>query len=124
MKMPNFRLSETQAIFGALIGVVSVLSLVALAAITFRNFREGRIWYDPQGSGLTGYRRPLIFALTGMTIVLSGIGGMLGFSSLGHKRNNRQGLSWIGLMLGAFCITGAAVCWYAWFRLNEPIISG
>lgn len=123
MKLPNFRQYDTQATFGALLGVFGLMGLAVLTVVTFRNFntKQGVIWFNPS-EGFGRYREMIILSLTAITALIGIIGGALGFNSLGQKRNNKQGLSWTGMMLGAFATIAALVVLFAWLRLKMAII--
>ncbi len=125
MKMPNFRLYDTQATFGATLGVLGLLSIFALGVLVFKNFdtQQRVIWYNPASKGLTRFREPAVLAVAAGTVLIGGVAGVLGFNSLGQKRNNRQGMSWLGLALGALSIVLAALALVAWMRMRIPIIS-
>lgn len=125
MKMPNFRLYDTQATFGATLGVLGLLSIFALGVLVFKNFdtQQKVIWYNPASKGLTRFREPAVLAVAAGTVLIGGVAGVLGFNSLGQKRNNRQGMSWLGLALGALSIVLAALALVAWMRMRIPIIS-
>ena len=126
MKLPNFRLYDTQATFGATLGVLSFLVIFALAVLVFKNFdrQQKVIWYNPSAAGGLGkYREPLILTCAAAAVLVGAVAGALGFNSLGQKRNNRQGLSWLGLTLGALSIVLAALVLVAWTKLRLAIIS-
>lgn len=116
MKMPNFRLYDTQALFSAIIGAISVLFVIALAVVVARNFdpHSKVIWFNPRNR----WREPAIFAATAGAVLCGVISGWMGFNSLGQKRNNRQGMSWLGLALGAFSMVLAVVGLVAWQKLK------
>lgn len=122
MKLPNFRLYDTQATFSMLLGVLSLVTLAVLAAVTFQHYntKQGVIWHYAGGFGK--FRVPLIYGLTAGTAMLGLVGGVMGFNSLGQKRNNKQGQSWIGLLLGAFSIMGAPLVLFAWIKLAMEVI--
>ncbi len=124
MKMPNFRLYDTQATFGATLGVLGLLAIFALGVLVFKNFdtQQKVIWYNPASKGLTRFREPAVLAVAAATVLIGGVAGVLGFNSLGQKRNNRQGMSWLGLALGALSIVLAALALVAWMRMRIPII--
>ncbi|MCK6456666.1 MAG: hypothetical protein L6Q92_09085 [Phycisphaerae bacterium] len=58
MKLPNFRLYQTQAVAGLLLGIVGIGFVVAMSFVTFRTFdsQQKVIWYNPNASGLAGAR--------------------------------------------------------------------
>lgn len=122
MKLPNLRLHETQARLAGLCGALAILCLLALCVVVFKNFdyRMMVISFNPQG-GIGKYRKLIVLAVTAITMGIGLTAGSLGFNSLGHKRNNKQGMSWLGLALGAFALALAPVLLFAWLKLNQPI---
>jgi hypothetical protein len=116
MKSPNFRLYDTQAVFSALLGVVAVLFVILLAFVVARNFDPHAkvIWFNPKQK----IREPIIFAASGGAALCGVISAIMGFNSLGQKRNNRQGMSWLGLALGALSLVLAVIGLVAWQKLK------
>ncbi len=123
MKLPNFRLYDTQARFATYLGLVAAIMLPPLAFFVFRHYRESIIWYHPNPQGLARFRVPLIYIFGAASVGVGLLGGLLGFNSLGQKRNDRQGLSWLGLALGALSVTLGGLMLFAWLKLKEAIIT-
>ncbi len=125
MKTPNFRLYDTQARAAILLGCVSLLAVVILAYLVFRgfSFEDHRIYYNAQ-QGIGRYRPWLVIAGAGMGFLIGITAGLLGFNSLGEKRNNKQGFSWFGVLAGALSIVASLVLFMSWRILSEPIITG
>jgi len=123
MKLPNFRLYPVQATASLFIAALGLLCVVALTYFVFHGFdnQDKVVRYDPEGS-LGAYRRPLVYGATAIALAIGGAAGLLGFNSLGQKRNDRQGRSWLGMSLGALVVAIAPVLFYAWQKLSEPII--
>lgn len=123
MKMPNFRLHQTQATTAMLVGVMGLLSLAALAAVVLKNFNRDTwtILYNEE-SGWGQYRKPLTYIFSLTTILVGAVALALGFNSLGQKRNEKQGRSWLGMTLGAIAIALAPVLLTLWLQRNEAII--
>jgi hypothetical protein len=123
MKLPNFRLFDVQATASMVIGILGLLCIVVLTWFVFHNFdmQEKVVRYNPEG-GFGAYRRPLVMLTTAMALLIGATAGVLGFNSLGQKRNNLQGRSWLGMTVGALVVAGAPVLLYAWFRFSEPLI--
>lgn len=123
MKLPNFRLYETQARFGSALGVSGVVLLLVLAYSVFHGFtaQEMVIPYNSK-EGLGQYRQYLVLGLGGLSLGTGFFAALLGFGSLGQKRNPKQGLSWLGLALGAFVMAAAPVLLFAWMKLREDVI--
>lgn len=116
MKMPNFRLYDTQALFSAILGAIALAFVIAMLIVVSRNFdpHQKVIWFNPKSR----YREPIIFAATGGAILFGIISGSMGFNSLGQKRNNRQGMSWLGMALGAVSMVLAVIGLVAWQKLK------
>jgi hypothetical protein len=123
MKLPNFRLYETQATASMIAGVGCILSLCALSYVVFKNFdsRAGVISYNSE-SGMGQYRQSLVMLGSVVTGGLGLLAGILGYSSLGQKRNTTQGRSALGLIMGAIAVGLTPVLFYAWRSLSEAII--
>ena len=123
MKLPNFRLPETQATASMILGVVGLICLLPLAVFVFHgiSFRDMVIPYNPE-SKMGHFRAPLIYATTAGSSLICVGAALLGFSSLGQKRNTKQTHSWLGMTLGALCLALVLVMFFAWFKLNEPIV--
>ncbi len=125
MKLPNFRLPETQARASLLFGVVALLALAALAFCVFKGFDpELRVVAYNADEGMGRFRKYLVFGGTALTLLVGTTAGLLGFNSLGQKRNNRQAFSWLGMLIGAMAVSLAPVLFFAWQELSEAIIQG
>ncbi|MFO0972451.1 MAG: hypothetical protein U1A27_03295 [Phycisphaerae bacterium] len=125
MGTPNFRLFDTQARFAALLGAAALLMVAFEGVAVFHNFdsRTKVIWHNPNSKGYQRFRQPFVMAVGGLTAVTGLVGMVMGFNSLGEKRNTKQRLSWLGLVMGGVSISLVAVLMFAWFKLALPIIS-
>ena len=123
MKLPNLRLAETQATLSMILGFIGLVSLPPLALFVFHGYNHADkvIHHDP-ASGRGRFRPPVIYATTAVSSLACATAGLLGFASLGHKRNTKQLRSWLGMTLGALSLATVLVLFFAWFRLNEPAI--
>ena len=125
MKLPNFRLPETQAKASMVFAVLALLALAALAFCVFKGFQlETRVIPYNAEAGMGRFRKYIVFGGTAATVLVGATAGLLGYSSLGQKRNNRQGCSWLGMLLGAMAVSLAPVLFFAWQELSEAIIQG
>ena len=123
MKLPNLRLAQTQATWSFYIGILALISMLALAFFVFKGFdlEAGVIPYNAKGER-GQYRPALVYAATAACFLSAFIAGLLGFKSLGEKRNDKQGNSWLGLVSGAMCMALSPVMLYAWEKLSEAAI--
>jgi len=123
MKLPNFRLYTTQARWSVLFSILTVGVLSALAFCTLHglNWANKAILYNPNG-GFGKFRPNLVMLLTALSVLCAIIGGLLGFNSLGEKRNEKSAFSWLGLFLSALCIPAAMTLFFLWTALNEGIV--
>lgn len=123
MKLPNFRLYTTQARGSVLVSIATLGVLAALAYCALHGLRwaDKAILYNPNGA-FGKFRPNLVLVLTGTTILFAIIGGLLGFNSLGEKRNEKPGFSWLGLLVSALCIPAAMTLFFFWTAFNEGIV--
>ena len=124
MKMPNFRLYDTQATTAMIAAIAGLVLALGTAFVVFKGIDTNQ-WVIPfnKDEGKSQYRQPIIFAAAPLAIVLGLTGGILGFRSLGQARNTRQGRSWLGMTVGAVVVAIAPVLIASWKQLSEPIIS-
>ena len=125
MKLPNLRLDKTKATTSLVLGIIGLLGIMAMAVIVFKGFdgNDNVIRYHPK-AGFSQYRPYIVFAATPTVCIFGFLAGVLGFQSLGQKRNDRQRHSWLGLISGALSISLALVMFFAWMKLKEAIIIG
>lgn len=104
------------------LSVLTILGVLGLAAVVFRgfNWEQKTIFYN-SAKGYGQYRNLMVYGATAACLVFAAVAGLLGFNSLGEKRNNRQGFSWFGVLVGALSIVSAILLCMAWRLLNEPI---
>jgi len=123
MKLPNLRLYDTQATFSLGVALCGILGVLALAVVVFKGFNAENmsVLYNPE-QGLGAYRGPLVYLFTTGTFLLGALSGLLGFNSLGQRRNTRQSFSWVGMTLGALAMAGAPILFYSWRQFSEPLI--
>lgn len=117
----NLRDSQLQARLGLIFSIAGVVFSVLLAIIVLEHFSpaEKTIAYSAKSG-----RKIAIQAGTAATVFAGVLAFGFGVSSLGHRRNDRQRESWIGLLLGALSICLAIVL-YAMFQMFRlPIVTG
>ncbi len=125
MKMPNFRLPDTQATASILLGLAGFAMLALLAfSVTWNMDWENKV-IPYNAKQMRGRIRPyLVYATTAATLGVGGLAGVLGFTSLGKKRNSRQGHSWLGLMSGALVMSCAPLFLVVWMKMAQTILIG
>ncbi len=123
MKLPNFRVYETQANTSMILGLAGLAVVAFLSLCVFHGFDAGQkvIVYDP--SGPRGqFRRMLVFLTAALAVAAGVVAGLMGFNSLGQARNTKQGRSWLGMTLGSVNFAAALILLVAWLRLSEAVI--
>ena len=123
MRLPNFRSFTTQAVTGILLASLAVVTVMALAYCAIRGLDwENKVINYNAKEGMGQYRPNLVLGLTALTVLISLGAGALGFNSLGQKRNERPGLSWLGLAVAALCIPAAVSIFFFWNTFAESIL--
>jgi len=117
------RLHETQATTSMMLGILGWLSLAALCVVVLKNFntQSWTILYSER-STLGRYRKGLVMLFAAVTFLIGVVSLGLGFNSLGQKRNNKQGRSWMGMLMGGVCVALSPVLFAAWRMLSEAVI--
>ena len=91
MKTPNLRLPETQAVASAWIGVLAMLCIAALTVFVFKGFNmEEKVIPYNASEGYGRFRPYLVLGMTPIAFLVGLAAGILGFLSLGQKRNTKQ----------------------------------
>ncbi|NLE59351.1 MAG: hypothetical protein GX616_13400 [Planctomycetes bacterium] len=108
----SLRRYEEQARVSFVAALASVVTFVGLLALVLRRFslQEMAIFY--------GQRTYLaVLVATAVTALLAVIGFGLGISSVGQRRNEKQGLSWAGFFVAAAVLV-LTICVFAFFFLR------
>ncbi len=123
MKLPNFRLYNIQATTSLIFAVLGFGFLLVQVVFTFKGL-DSEYWRIPYNAagGWGAMRRPIVYGCTAICFVLGAAAGVVGFRSLGQKRNDRQSHSWAGTLLGPVVLAIALVVFFAWRTLSEPAI--
>ncbi|MCG8404960.1 MAG: hypothetical protein MI923_07170 [Phycisphaerales bacterium] len=123
MKGPNFRLPNTQASASLFIGILGLLSMAALVFLVFKGYNaEFKTIPYNASEGLGRFRPYFVYGGTAASLVIGGVAGLLGFNSIGQKRNDKQASSWLGMAAGALTVSIAPILFYAWRVLSEADI--
>ena len=123
MKMPNLRLYETQATASLWISFLSIVCIAGLTFCVFKGFNATyqSIPYNAE-AGYGRFRPYLVYGGAATTFLTGFLAGILGFNSLGQKRNSKQGLSWMGLLIGALVMSTAPILFFVWREFSEKAI--
>ena len=123
MKMPNFRLSETQANAAVLLGLLGLVTLALLGFVALKNFNTQTWTILYSGTSTWGrYRGTLVYLFTAIAVLLGVVAVAMGFSSLGQKRNTKQGRSFLGMAIGAVIVAIAPMFFTMWLWRSEEVI--
>lgn len=124
MGLPNFRSFTTQARAGVLLAVLALATVAALAYCAMHGYSaENNVVPYNASEGLSQHRPNLVLGLTALIVLMSIGAGALGFNSLGQKRNEKPGLSWLGLALATLCIPAALFFYFFWKTFSEAILT-
>ncbi len=120
MALSSFRRYDVQARYACVCSIVSIAPLAAAAFATWQRYDAnlGQIVY-----GSVGYFVPAFVACVLLSALPGAIGVMLGISSAGQRRNDKQSYSWIGFFVGGSAVTLCVILLIAFYmlRLERPI---
>ncbi len=120
MARSSLRRYDVQARYACALSLVSILPFAAAAIATWQRYDGGlgQIVY-----GSVGYYIPAVLACILLSIVPGTLGCLLGFSSAGQRRNDKQGRSWTGFFVGGAVLTFDLVLLIALYmlKLEKPI---
>jgi len=110
----SFRRYDVQAKWSVILSTASVVVLLVVVVILGRNYQPGirRILF-----GNPVYQM-MVMGGSAMTMLLSGLGLILGLSSAGQRRNERQKQSWAGFFLGTAVLSLAIIFLAAFWLLK------
>ena len=119
MKFSSLRRSDVQANYALVLALLSLVPFLAAAGLLLRNFRRDvqQIVYGSEGRFLPWFLGCLAFA-----VAPSALAFVFGWSSSGHRRNNRPGRSWFGFFVGGAVFTLCIIMAIAFvmLRLKKP----
>lgn len=109
-----------QARLGMITSGASAVFVLLLAYLVLENFNlaEKTIMFNPET-----LRYPAILGMSGLSAFLAAVGFFFAVSSLGHKRNDRQRESWVGLLVGALVICLSVILFMMFRMLSLTIIA-
>lgn len=119
MASKSLRRYDVQAKVSLMVSILAGLGFVGMVILLFRNYNSelGAVIF-----GAEGVFAPIFMLSTGVTMLLSAIGLVLGFNSAGQRRNDLQGRSWVAFFLGTAVLAGAIIClamfWFLQMKLR------
>ena len=115
----SLRRPETQASSAMICALVSLVCLLGLAVLVFRNFHAETLSVMYSSRSL---RMPaiLVAAMLSGTLALLGFG--FGWSSAGNRRNFRNRQSWLGFFIGGFGMCATVVLFALFYLWKESVI--
>ncbi len=115
----SLRRYDVQARVSVILSLTSAATLMVLTVFVLQrmDFGEFVIVYGP-------LRRIAVMGCTAVTLLLSAIGFGMGLNSVGQRRNDKQGLSWIGFFVGAGVLCLALIVFFLFRIRGEPFIGG
>lgn len=119
MKFSSLRRSDVQAKYAFVLALVSLVPFLGAAGLLLRNFRRdvGQIVYGSEGQFL-----PMLLGCLAFAAAPSALAFVFGWSSSGHRRNDRPGRSWFGFFVGGAVFTLCIIMALAFvmLRLKKP----
>lgn len=119
MKFLSLRRSDVQAKYALILSLASLVPFLIAGALLVRNFR-GDLRQIVYGAG--GRFLPLFLASLAFAAVPSALAFVFGWSSSGHRRNDKPGRSWFGFFVGGTVFTLCIIMAIAFvmLRLKKP----
>ena len=115
MDFPKLRRYDVQAGLACWLAVAAVIpfALAAWQISTRYDAVLGRVIYGSQGRFLVAFVSSVLLSLA-----LSSLGFLLGWSSAGQRRNDKSGQSWLGFFVGGTILTFDLVLLVAFYLLR------
>ncbi|MEK6677662.1 MAG: hypothetical protein AABZ47_18665 [Planctomycetota bacterium] len=118
--LTNLRRYDVQATYACGLAFFSALPCLAAAILTVQRYHHdlGQIVYGSKGMFLPGLLGCLLASM-----LLSGIGLLLGLNSAGQRRNDKPKRSWLGFFLGGSILSLNIILLLAFYmlRLERPM---
>lgn len=118
MAQGSLRRYDVQAKYSLVLSVLAVVPMVGAIGLFLRNFRWelGNIVY-----GKTSSYASMFLAAVAVAAVLGVLGFVLGWSSAGQRRNDKQTRSWIGFFVGGTVVTLSIILLLAFWKLRLQV---
>lgn len=117
--LTQLRRYDIQARYAAVLAVLSTLPSIGAVGLAMRNYEHelGQIVYGEGGAFV-----PALLACVVAGVAPGGLAFLLGWSSVGQRRNDRPVQSWLGFFLGGAVITANVIVLIAFWmlRLQRP----
>jgi hypothetical protein len=119
--LSKLRRYDVQATYSIALSLVALAPFGAAAVLLARNFdREGRVFAYGEGSPYL----PVLLVLVGVSFLISAGGSLLGLSSAGQRRNDKNQRSWIGFLFGGLLATLSIIMGLAFILMRFQIPRG
>lgn len=119
MKLPSLRRSDVQAKYAFVLALLSLVPFLGAGILLLRNYQRdlGQIVYGAKGNFL-----PVLLFCLACAALPSGLAFVLGWSSSGHRRNDKPGRSWFAFFVGGLVLTLTVIMGLAFYmlRLRSP----
>ncbi len=118
MGWSSLRRYDVQARYACVLSLLSVPPLIAAAVATWQRFNPdlGQIVY-----GSVGFFVPAFLGCILASILPGTLACLLGFTSAGQRRNDKQARSWLGFFIGGGVMTCDLILLIAFFMLRLEI---
>ena len=115
MGFSSLRRFDVQANYAVVLACVSVLPFLGALSLAWRNYRHdlGQIVYGAQG-----YFVVVFLGCVLLSVLPSGVGFLLGWSSAGQRRNDKPARSWLGFFIGGSVLTFNLILLIAFYMLR------
>ena len=121
MARGSLRRFDVQASYGFVLGILSVVPLLAAAYLVWRNW-DGTLRAIVYKT-TSNYRYTLLACITAALLVAV-IALLFGWSSAGQRRNPNQGRSWVGFFMGSAVASLCVILLYVFMTFCLPLQGG
>jgi len=118
MARGSLRRYDIQASYGLVLGILSVVPLLAAVGLTMRNW-DGTLRAIVYKA--TGPYKYAFLACIAAALLVAVIALLFGWSSAGQRRNPNQGRSWAGFFMGGAVASLCVILLYAFMTFGLPL---
>jgi uncharacterized membrane protein len=121
MARGSLRRYDVQANYGFILAILSLFPFLAALALVVRNYRSNLNAIVYKAGGMY---RWVFLGLLAVAILSALTAAALGVSSAGQRRNQNQGRSWAGFLIGGAVVAFSIVLLYAFRELGLAVRLG